>query len=427
MAFLTRRSAQTIAVLAVTQLAGWGTSFEVLGVMGRIIAPALQLPNEVIFGGLTVMMIVSALLGPKVGRMLERHGAARVLALGATAFAAGLALLAVSTNLAVYLLAWIVIGLGGALGLSAPAYTAVVEREGPDAKRIIAMLMLFTGLSVTIFWPLLALVNNLVGWRLTFAACAGLQLFVCVPLYLFALPKPLAQTANSSIDMQAPPVPLSESERRHAFLLVAIAITISSFVTFGLAPALLALLQQAGATPELALQLAAARGVFGISARFVDMVLGRRGSPLITASAGALLIIAGFALLLAMPGSTAGLWLFMILYGFGSGVFAVARAAAGAVLAARIRPSVGAPVAAAKPRQCRGPGDLHRLPRPPRLSIGRRLRRRPCLHFVAFDHPPGPARPSCAGSRAAHSVTALNRNSATKYPVFGCRRVFVHS
>jgi MFS family permease len=27
-----------------------------------------------------------------------------------------------------------------------------------------------------------------------------------------------------------------------------------------------------------------------------------------------------------MPGSTAGLWLFMILYGFGSGVFAVARA-----------------------------------------------------------------------------------------------------
>lgn len=326
MAFLTRRSAQTIAVLAVTQLAGWGTSFEVLGVMGRIIAPALQLPNEVIFGGLTVMMIVSALFGPKVGRMLERHGAARILALGATAFAAGLALLAVSTNLAVYMLAWIVIGFGGALGLSAPAYTAVVEREGPDAKRIIAILMLFTGLSVTIFWPLLALVNDLVGWRLTFAACACLQLFVCVPLYLFALPKPLAQTANSSIDMQAPPVPLSESERRRAFLLVATAITISSFVTFGLAPALLALLQQAGATPELALQLAAARGVFGISARFVDMVLGRRGSPLITASAGALLIIGGLALLLAMPGSTAGLWLFMILYGFGSGVFAVARA-----------------------------------------------------------------------------------------------------
>lgn len=326
MAFLTRRSAQTIAVLAVTQLAGWGTSFEVLGVMGRVIAPELALPNEVIFGGLTVMMIVSAFAGPAVGRLLERHGAARVLALGATAFAIGLALLAVSTNAAVYLLAWIVIGLGGALGLSAPAYTAVVEREGQDAKRIIAILMLFTGLSVTIFWPLLALFNELVGWRLTFAACAALQLFVCVPLYLFALPKPLAVTAEGQTQAQRPPVPLSEPERRRAFLLVACAVTISSFVTFGLAPALLELLQQAGATPELALQLAAARGVFGISARFIDMLLGKRGSPLLTASAGCLLILGGLALLLAMPGSTAGLWVFMLLYGFGSGIFAVARA-----------------------------------------------------------------------------------------------------
>ncbi|MCJ8517304.1 MFS family permease [Pseudorhizobium tarimense] len=326
MVFLTRRSAQTIAVLAVTQLTGWGTSFEVLGVMGRIIAPELRLPNEVIFGGLTVMMIVSALAGPKVGRLLERHGAARVLALGATAFAVGLAFLAVSTNGAVYMLAWIVIGLGGAFGLSAPAYTAVVEREGPDARRIIAILMLFTGLLVTILWPLLALVNDLVGWRLTFAACAALQLFVCVPLYLFALPKPVAATAEGQQQAQLPPVALTDGERRRAFLLVACAITISSFVTFGLAPALLALLQQAGATPELALQLAAARGVFGISARFVDMVFGQRGSPLVTASAGSLLIITGLTLLLLMPGSTAGLWLFMILYGFGSGVFAVARA-----------------------------------------------------------------------------------------------------
>jgi hypothetical protein len=35
------RSAQTVAVLAVTQLIGWGTSFDMLGVMGRIIAPDL--------------------------------------------------------------------------------------------------------------------------------------------------------------------------------------------------------------------------------------------------------------------------------------------------------------------------------------------------------------------------------------------------
>ncbi|WP_105381921.1 MFS transporter [Neorhizobium alkalisoli] len=319
------RSAQTIAVLAVTQLTGWGTTFEVLGVMGRVVAPDLGLANEVIFAGLTIMMVVSALAGPATGRLLARHGAAKVLAAGAATFALGLALLSVAHGLLIYLAAWVIIGIGGALGLSAPAYTAVVEREGQDAKRVIAILMLFTGLSITIFWPLLSVLNDLVGWRLTFAVCAALQLFVCVPLYLFALPRPI-ETKAASDTGHIPPVALTASERNTAFLLVAAATTISSFVTFGLSPSLLELLRQSGASPEFALQLAAARGVTGISARFVDMLLGRRGNPLITAAAGAGLMVASFTLLVAAAGSTSMLVAFILLYGFGSGVLAVARA-----------------------------------------------------------------------------------------------------
>ncbi|TDX82354.1 MFS transporter [Neorhizobium sp. R1-B] len=253
------RTAQTIAVLAVTQLTGWGTTFEVLGVMGRVVAPDLGLANEVIFAGLTIMMVVSALAGPATGRLLARHGAARVLAAGAATFALGLALLSIANGLLVYLAAWVIIGIGGALGLSAPAYTAVVEREGQDAKRVIAILMLFTGLSITIFWPLLSILNDLVGWRLTFAICAALQLFVCVPLYLFALPRPI-ETKTDTGSGHVPPVALTASERNIAFLLVAAATTISSFVTFGLSPSLLELLRQSGAGPEFALQLAPPAG-----------------------------------------------------------------------------------------------------------------------------------------------------------------------
>jgi len=325
MPFLTRRSAQTVAVLAVTQLIGWGTTFEVLGVMGRVIAPQLGLPNEVIFGGLTIMMIVSALAGPQTGRLLARHGAARVLAAGATAFATGLGLLAVADGIGIYILAWIVIGIGGALGLSAPAYTAVVEREGPDAKRVIAILMLFTGLSVTIFWPLLSLLNDLMGWRLTFALCAGCQLFICVPLYLAALPKPISADSAAEV-ADSVPVPLSANQRRAAFALVAVTTTIASFVTFGIAPTLLELLQRAGATPEFALQLAAARGVIGISARSIDMLLGRRGNPFLTSVAGCSFLLLGLGCLLFLPPSSVALGAFILFYGFGSGVLVVARA-----------------------------------------------------------------------------------------------------
>lgn len=173
------RSAQTVTVLAVTQLIGWGTTFDMLGVMGRIVAPDLGLANEVVFAGLTIMMVVSAIVGPATGRWLGRYGAARVLSAASLTFALGLLLLAAANGIVLYASAWVIIGIGGAFGLSAPAYTAVVEREGANGKRVIAILMLFTGLSSAIFWPILSLLNETVGWRLTFLVCAALQFFVC--------------------------------------------------------------------------------------------------------------------------------------------------------------------------------------------------------------------------------------------------------
>jgi predicted MFS family arabinose efflux permease len=319
------RSAQTIAVLAVTQIISWGTSFDMLGVMGRIVAPELNLPNEVVFFGLSIMMLVSALAGPATGRLLDRHGAAKVMATASVTFAIGLLLLAAAHEILVYGFAWIIIGIGGALGLSAPAYTAVVEREGLDGKRIIAILMLFTGLSATIFWPVLALMNDLVGWRMTFVLSAALQIFVCLPLYLFGLPKPVDRSEQAQAT-DTVPVDFTPPERRRAFFLVAAATAISSFISFGLSPSLLALLQQAGASPALALQLGSARGAIGVSARFVDMALGRRGNTLLTSMVGTSLVLISFLLAAMITSSAPILVIFVLLYGFGTGVLAVARA-----------------------------------------------------------------------------------------------------
>ncbi|MBY4607744.1 MFS transporter [Rhizobium sp. 9T] len=319
------RSAQTVFVLAITQLIGWGTTFDMLGVMGRIVAPDLGMANEVAFAGLTIMMLVSAIVGPATGRWLGRYGAARVLSAASLTFALGLCLLAAADGVILYAAAWIVIGVGGALGLSAPAYTAVVEREGMNGKRVIAILMLFTGLSSAIFWPILSLLNEAVGWRLTFLICAGLQFFVCLPLHLFALPRPIAGHVDSATADIAP-VPLSKAAQRKAFLLIAAATTLTTFVTFGISPSLLEIFRQSGATPAFALQLGSARGVLGISARFLDMLLGRRGNPVLSAAMGIGLMLMSFLMMLAAGPSTPLLVIFVVLYGFGSGVMTVARA-----------------------------------------------------------------------------------------------------
>ncbi|MCJ9697268.1 MFS transporter, partial [Rhizobium sp. PRIMUS64] len=319
------RSAQTVTVLAVTQLIGWGTTFDMLGVMGRVVAPDLGLPNEVVFAGLTIMMVVSAIVGPATGRWLGRYGAARVLSAASLTFALGLLVLAAANGIVLYACAWVIIGIGGAFGLSAPAYTAVVEREGANGKRVIAILMLFTGLSSAIFWPILSLLNEAVGWRLTFLVCAALQFLVCLPLHLFALPKPLATHIEGSA-AEIAPVPLSKAEQRKAFLLIAAATTISTFITFGISPSLLEIFRQSGASPALALQLGSARGVLGISARFLDMLLGRRGNPMLSATMGISLMMISFLIMLVGSPSTPLLVTFILLYGFGAGVMTVARA-----------------------------------------------------------------------------------------------------
>ena len=321
----TRRAAKTVAVLAVTQLVGWGTTFDMLGVLGRVIAPELGLANEIVFLGLSIMMLISALAGPKTGRLLDRYGASKVLASGSVIFAAGLLLLAASHGLVLYIAAWCVIGLGGALGLSAPAFTAVVEREGQRSGRIIAILMLFTGLSSATFWPLLDWLQSLIGWRLTFVLTASVHLLEGLPLHLFALPRPVASAERTETTERAPLV-LTPLGRIYAFSLIAASTMLATLVTYGLSPSLLHIFALSGAAPALALQLGSLRGVMGISARFVDMLLGRRGSPLISATLGIGLILTSFMLLLVANGSASLLIAFVVLYGFGSGVVTVARA-----------------------------------------------------------------------------------------------------
>ncbi|MDI6839236.1 MAG: MFS transporter, partial [Rhizobiaceae bacterium] len=123
----------------------------------------------------------------------------------------------------------------------------------------------------------------------------------------------------------AEPLPLGEREARLAFLLIALAITLVTLVSFGVSPSLIRMLELSGASPMLALQLGSLRSVLGITARAVDLVLGRRRSPLATFLAGLGLIIVSTVVLLLFGGAGAAI-VFVVLYGFGTGVVTVARA-----------------------------------------------------------------------------------------------------
>ena len=51
-----------VAGLGVTQIIGWGTTFSSLTIFGTTIGVDLKLSREVVFGGITMMLLVSALI-----------------------------------------------------------------------------------------------------------------------------------------------------------------------------------------------------------------------------------------------------------------------------------------------------------------------------------------------------------------------------
>jgi len=313
-------------VLAVTQVIGWGTTFDMPGVMARSMAPDVGLSIDGSFFGLTLMMLVIGLTGPAVGEAIRRFGAARVLVAGSAVSAAGLMLLAAAQGPVIYFLAWTLIGAAGSLALSVPAYAAAVEREGTAGRRTIGILMIFTGVSSTIFWPILAAIDGAFGWRVTMLVMAAAHLLVCLPLHLFALP-PIGNGDDVVAEEKVRPIPLLSPEgKRLAFLNIGVVSVAFSFTTFGLAAAYLELLRGAGATVEYALWLGTVRPVLGICARMADLVLDGRGGPLATTGASALLMGGSFVLLLS---GAEGAWVlpaFVAIYAFGAGLSAMARA-----------------------------------------------------------------------------------------------------
>jgi predicted MFS family arabinose efflux permease len=315
-----------IAVIAISQLAGWGTTFDMPSVLGRAMERDLGMPFEMIFLGLSVMMLTSAFAAPKIGSLLVRFGAARVLSIGSVLLAAGLSLLAVSQGPISYFAAWLVIGIGGAFALSVPANTAVVEREGSAAKRTIGMTMIFTGLSSAISWPLMTLADAHFGWRATLLMAAALQLVVILPLHWFGLPPVGAKPAQTLAETSAAsPPPLSPKAKLQAFMLIAAGSSLFGFVGFGISPSLIEMMKSAGATPELALTLGSLRAVIGISARLGDILLGGRTSPVVSGLAAIIALLAAYAVLLFLSPSLYAPAIFILLYGVGSGVSALAR------------------------------------------------------------------------------------------------------
>ncbi len=316
-----------IPVLGVTQILAWGSSYYLLAVLAAPIAGDTGWSLAWIVGGLSLGLLVAGLVSPRVGDAIQRLGGRVVLTASAILLALGLTGLALSPNLPVYILSWLILGTGMGAGLYDAAFATLGRLYGLGARTAITALTLFGGFASTVCWPLSALLVSEFGWRATCLIYAGIHLFVLLPLYVFALPKqPKREGAGAAKvaagDADGNDGPLVPPGSKPLFVLVALVIAISSMISATLSVHLLTILQARDIALGAVVALGALVGPSQVGARAIEMAISRFHHPIWTKLASTAFVAIGVGLLWAgFPIVAAAL----IFYGAGIGIESIAR------------------------------------------------------------------------------------------------------
>ena len=310
-----------VSAVGVAQILAWGSSYYLPAVLAGPIAADTGWPLGWVVGALSVGLLVSGLVSPRVGHLIERHGGRSVLATSAVLLALGLLGLALAPSLPVFVAAWVVIGFGMGAGLYDPAFSALGRLYGEEARPAITQVTLFGGFASTVCWPLTAFLAAHLGWRGACLTYAALLAAVVLPLYLLALPKEAERPPKPAAAGVAPPGHV-RPEQRAAFLLLAAGFTLAYGTMTVVGVHLLMLLQAQGLALAAAVGLGALIGPAQVGGRVLEMAFGKKAHPVWSLVASSVLVAVGLGLLVAAPGIAPAC---IVLYGMGSGIRSIVR------------------------------------------------------------------------------------------------------
>jgi predicted MFS family arabinose efflux permease len=305
-----------ILVLGTTQTLAWASSFYLPAILGDRIAEDLGMSSTWFFAAFSAALLVSALVGPRVGRTVDAIGGREVLAVSNVVLAAGLAVLAFAHSQVMLWLAWMVLGVGMGIGLYDTAFAALGRIYGSEARSAITGITLLAGFASTVGWPLTAWGASELGWRETCLAWAATHIILGLPLNLL-LPKAL-RVATAS-DTSKPHIPLDRP-----MIVLGLAFAASWTVVTAMAVHLPRLLEVAGASSIQAVAAGTLIGPSQVGARLFEASFMKRFHPMVSARLSVVLHPIGAAVL-GMFGAAVASVPFTILHGAGGGILTIAR------------------------------------------------------------------------------------------------------
>ncbi|MGG8410425.1 MFS transporter [Streptomyces sp. 12297] len=236
------RPRAVLPALCATQITSWGIVYYAFPVLLPRLTADTGWSVNAATAAFSLALLVSALAGIPIGRILDRRGPRAVMTFGSVIGALALLLIAAAPNLTVFTCGWIVAGVAMAATFYPPAFAALTRWWGPDRVRALTIVTLAGGLASTVFAPLTAALAEHLTWRVTYVVLAVTLAAVTIPAHALALraPWPPAPPALRSIDR----TPVARSR---PFLLLAVAFTLSGFAMYAVVMGIIPLLTARGA------------------------------------------------------------------------------------------------------------------------------------------------------------------------------------
>lgn len=312
--------------LGVTMTIGYGTLYYSFSVLAPEIAREFGWGQSFVFGVFSFGLLAGAVAAPVLGRLVDRHGARRILCLGSIAAALTLALFSVMQNAWQFAVITLVAEFIALAVQYDAGFAALAQSHGRDARAHITLVTLIAGFASTVFWPLLQWLLTVITWRDIYLVMAAMNLLIALPIHL-ALPRARISEPDGAKPADEPIEITLDDRRRRRMILMATAFAAGGFVISAIGSTLLVLMRDLGYATAMATLAGSLIGPSQVAARLIEYVRRNLFSPPLTAIIAASAMAFSFALLagaLMQPVAVFAL-AFAVFYGAGQGLTSIVR------------------------------------------------------------------------------------------------------
>lgn len=326
-----------VVTLAITETTSWGILFYSFAVFLKPMGEELGWSRGAMTGAYSLALALSGVAALPVGRWLDRHGPRLLMTAGSCIAVLLVVAWAAVQSLAVFYIVWAGIGVVMAAVLYEPAFQVVATWFRRKRGRALTVLTFLAGFASVIYIPLAGWLVQVQGWRGALVTLAVILAVGTIPLHALILrrsPGDMELTVDGEAaapgegSVAATPersLTTREALRGAAFWLLAAAFFLNGLGGGAIIVHFVPFLTDQGYGAGFAASMAGAIGVLALPGRLIFTPLGDRvPRSLLTALIFTFQAIA-FVVLLTVQ-STAGVLLFVALFGMGFGAITPMRA-----------------------------------------------------------------------------------------------------